>query len=262
MIYVLGAKGFVGSTVLRVLQQTDTCVPIDLDNYDEYVGTSCDVLVNLNGNSKKFLARENPPHEFDLSVRSVVRSLYDFSYSRYVYISSVDVYTDFSSSSATHEDAPISLADQSPYGFHKWLAERYVMKTAPSWLILRLGGMVGPHLAKGPLYDILNDIPLRVHPDSRYQYIHTATIGKIIAHLLAHKHKNDIFNLCANGALQLKTFAHMVQKDCRAEPHAPVEHYDISHQKISQILDVPDSLSEVTRFLTEEGIAHTPIQTA
>lgn len=258
MIYVLGARGFVGSTVLSVLQDYDDCTGIDLHNYDEYKNSECDIFVNINGNSKKFLAREKPADEFDMSVRSVVRSMYDFSFKKYVFISTVDVYTDFSTQEKTHEDTVIDTAAQSPYGFHKWLAEQYVKKNAPSWLIVRLGGMVGPHLAKGPLFDILNDIPLRVHLDSRYQYIHTAAVGKTITSLLEQNREKDIFNICGTGTLSLRTFSKMVGKDPEFPKDAHIEQYEINNSKIDETVGVPHTHDSVIRFLENAGIPYSP----
>ena len=38
--------------------------------------------------------------------------------------------------------------------------------------VLRLAGMVGPGLRKNPVYDILQGEPLRIHPESQYQFLH------------------------------------------------------------------------------------------
>ncbi len=255
MIFILGAKGFVGATVLAELSKFDECVGIDIDNYDEHIGEKCDVLINVNGNSKKFLAAEQPALEFDLSVRSVVRSIYDFPAKKYVYISTVDVYTDFSDEKSTAESVEIDNAKQSPYGFHKWLSEQYVKKVCDKWLITRLGGMVGSGLKKGPVYDLMNGEKLWVHPDSRYQYIPTKTVGEVIRHLLENNVENEIFNVCARGTVSLKEVAKMLNVDAEYNSSAEQQHYEINNEKLCKIFDVPETKNAVREYLIARGQA-------
>jgi len=251
VIYVLGAKGFVGAAVLEQLRQIDECAGIDVDNYDQFAGTPCDVLVNVNGNSKKFLAAEHPALEFDLSVRSVVRSIYDFPAGKYVYISTIDVYTDFSNREKTAETAAIDNAAQSPYGFHKWLAEQYVKKAAGKWLITRLGGMVGPGLRKGPVYDLMHDVPLRVNLDSRYQYIPTETVGAVIRQLLSDDVAGEIFNVVGTGTVSLRDVRDWLGRTGNENTGARKEHYEISNAKLRAVFPVPETADSVRNFISQ-----------
>ena len=79
MIYILGGNGFVGSAYARYCAAKG--LPhqvITRENFARFESTACDVLINANGNSRKFLADREPLHEFDLSVRSVAASLAAF----------------------------------------------------------------------------------------------------------------------------------------------------------------------------------------
>src|SRR5689334_25407031 len=119
MIFVLGGNGFVGSAFARACaEQGREFAVLTRANYDEYLVRSCSLLFNANGNSKKFLADEQPVVDFDLSVRSVRASLVDFRFDSYVFLSSCDVYPDCSGPQTTREDDGIDVARQSPYGFH------------------------------------------------------------------------------------------------------------------------------------------------
>lgn len=248
-IAVLGARGFVGSAVLQVLGARWECVGVDLDNYDEWRGRAWDVVVNANGNSKKYLAAQDPALEFDLSVRSVVRSIFDFPATRYVFISTVDVYTDFAEPGKTAEDVAIDTQRQSAYGFHKWLAEQYVKKHARGWLILRLGGMVGPGLRKGPIYDLLHDVPLRVHLDSRYQYIPTHTVGEVIAALLERGTEREVYNVCGTGTVSLREVRDWLGKSGNEDEGLERQHYEINNAKLRKIFPVPETVVSVKQFL-------------
>ena len=52
-------------------------------------GMHFDAIVNANGNSKKYLAEQDPQLDYEMSVESVSRSLADFRFETYVFISSV-----------------------------------------------------------------------------------------------------------------------------------------------------------------------------
>jgi len=253
MIFVLGAQGFVGAAVLAELQQLDTCCGVDVDNYAACKGQACDVLVNVNGNSKKFLADEDPAREFELSVLSVVRSLQDFPAKKYVYISTVDVYSAFANPADTAESVAIDPARQSRYGLHKWLAEQYVRAACAEWLILRLGGMVGPGMKKSPVFDLLHDVPLRVQLDSQFQYIHTHEVGRIIRELLQRGVTREIFNVCGNGVISLRAIGELLGKTGQEQPKVPRQFYEINNAKVRALMPVPATRDSVLRFLREEG---------
>ncbi|MBU4461359.1 MAG: NAD-dependent epimerase/dehydratase family protein, partial [Verrucomicrobia bacterium] len=62
---VLGAKGFVGSAIAaEAARRGWRVVAVDKEEYAAAVGTSCDLLVNANGNSRKYLAAQDPKLEF------------------------------------------------------------------------------------------------------------------------------------------------------------------------------------------------------
>ena len=79
MIYILGGEGFVGSAYARLLRELDEpFIVVTRANYGSLRGSACSVLINANGNSRKFLATRDPLRDFDASVRSVAASLEDF----------------------------------------------------------------------------------------------------------------------------------------------------------------------------------------
>ena len=110
----------------------------DRQTYNSYLGQEFDLIINANGNAKKYLANQNPHADFEASLRSVALSLNDFQCQKYIYISTVDVYEDTTSELTTLESAQINLMNLYTYGFHKRLAELVVMRKAKSWHIFRL----------------------------------------------------------------------------------------------------------------------------
>ncbi len=250
---VLGARGFVGSAVAaEAVRRGWELRPVDVDNYDAVVGASCDLLVNANGNSRKYLAAQDPNLEFDLSVRSVRRSLADFRAGLYVHLSTIDVYPDPSSPATTDEAMPIEPTRLSPYGFHKWLAERIVEHDAPRWLILRMGGFVGPRLWKNSIHDLLAGAPLRVHPDSEYQYLDTRELARIVFDLVERGIEGTVLNVCGDGVVSLREVTGWLGLSVpSAWLTLPRERYEASLARLAAIRPVPSTATAVRAFLEE-----------
>lgn len=254
MIFILGGNGFVGSAYARQLAAAGRDYEvITRQNYAQFVGRSCHTLINANGNSKKFLATQAPLDEFDASVRSVRASLVDFKFESYVYLSTVDVYPDCSPSAATHEDTPLDPSAQSAYGFHKYLAEQCVRHGARDWLILRLGGFVGPGMWKNPIHDILQGGPLWLDPASRLQFLHTDAAAQMALRLINAGCRRETFNFCGKGTVSLAEVMETVGIDVSVKPRSPRVHYEVDIHKLSARCDVPNTRQTVLRFVCERG---------
>jgi nucleoside-diphosphate-sugar epimerase len=254
VIFILGSKGFIGSAFCELCDERHISYRgIDIDNHDEFKGSSCDVLINADGNSKKYLAEEDPALEFKLSVSSVIHSLCDFKISKYIYLSSVSVYSDHTNPNNNHEESGIDISSQSNYGFHKYLAEQLVRKYCSNWLILRLGGMVGKQMTKGPVYDILNNIPLKVGPLSEFQFIDTAEVAKLGIRMLQENCTREIINICGRGTITLRKIqemtGHVKDNDC------PTEIWNVNTDKTHRRFGLLTTEEVVQKFISSFGIS-------
>ncbi len=253
-VIILGGRGFVGSAfVRRCREEGKSYLVAEVDNYRELQGESCDLLINADGNSKKYLARERPREDFQLSVESVLSSLLDFNYHRYVYISSVDVYSGHTQPEGSREDSAGEADQISHYGFHKHLGELLVKHYAPHWLIVRMGGVLGEGLKKNPVFDLLHNRPLRVDERSRYQYLLTDQVAEIVLRLARDGRDKEIFNLCGTGTVSLKEIRSWLKKPLRyAQKDVPRENYEINTEKISYLIDLPESRKVAREFIDEQ----------
>ena len=249
---ILGGKGFVGRAIAEEARHRDYAViVVDKDEYDAARGTTCDLLINANGNSKKFLARENPFLEFDLSVRSVMHSIQDFPTKRYVHLSTMDVYPDVSDPSLNHEGVTIDTHRQSPYGFHKYLAEQLVRHYTKNWLIFRMAGFVGQGLWKNSIYDLLNHVPLRVHPDSEYQYLNTRDLAHAVFDIVQKSLSREIFNITGQGVISLREISAQIPGH-HLDPSwdaLPKERYEMNVDKINCHVKIPETRDTVSAFI-------------
>lgn len=253
MILILGGKGFVGSAFARYCERRGLpYMVVDREEYLACVGRDCDVLINANGNSHKPLASRAPLEDFDASVRSVRASLVDFRFRKYVMISSCDVYPDCSSPRTTLESDPLDPAQQSPYGFHKYLAEQCVRHAAQDWLIFRCGGFIGPGLKKNAIYDVLHGGPLFLDPASELQYLHTDRAAEIVFQVLEAGATQEVFNLCGKGTVRIAEVAQLAPGPLSVRSGSPCARYEISLEKISALVELPETRPSVLEFVRSE----------
>ena len=253
---LIGARGFVGQAMAAEAISRGWVVQLaNRENYGEYVGRDFDVVINANGNAKRFLANRDPWSDFMASAESVYRSCLDFRCRHYTYISTVDVYNDPADRASTRESSGIDPLRLAPYAFHKWLAERFVMRRPGQWQVIRLAQMVGPGLRKGPVLDLLHGKPLRIHDDSRLHFMRTSQVARAACDLIARGAPNEIFNVCGQGGVAFGWVRELLEP-LAAAPAPPVDDverqcYDIDTSKTDASIGLPESESELRAFAAE-----------
>ena len=257
-ITLIGANGFVGTGLkLFLAAQPDVhLLSVTRDNYDSAKGTRADITIDTSGNSKKFLSDREPKTDLDLTVAHRLRTLLDFPADLHIHISSVDVYSNLTSPETTRESTPADLLSVSNYGLHKLLAEQIVQHYAGNWLILRLAGMVGPSLRKNPVFDILNDQPLRIHPDSEYQFMHTSEVARILWNLIQSSAQKEIFNLCGDGLVSPRKIAALAAKPLNLTllpADVSPRIVNVSIDKIKRFSRMPSTIETMTNFLRQSA---------
>jgi len=254
-VTVIGARGFVGSAFVRHLTSLGMDpVQVTRETYASLVGLKSDVVIDAAANSRKFLAESRPFEDFDVSVSHRVRTLRDFPAELHVHVSSVDVYSDLTSPTTTGEHSAVDVCKTSHYGFHKWLAEEIVRHYARRWLIVRLAGMVGPGLRKNPVYDILHGQPLRIHPDSQYQFMRTADVSGLVWLLVGKGVTGEVFNICGEGLVSPRQIAlesghemNLSELSASEEPRI----VNVNIEKIKRVVSVAESRVAIEKILSE-----------
>jgi len=257
-VILIGANGFVGSAFSRLLSSISyvELVKVTRENYDSVLNTKGDLVIDASCNSRKFFAEEQPVSEFNTSVHHRLKTLFDFHSPFHLHISSVDVYSGIESVETSCENSFIDLSRISHYGMHKFMAEQLVQHYAKKWMILRFAGMVGPGLRKNPVFDILNNQPLRIHPKSQYQFMHTDDMAKMSWDLI-QSDECGIYNIAGSGLISPQEIADMANKpidlksiDDRIKPRI----LNINLEKISKRFDMPDTKVTIKKFMEEQNI--------
>lgn len=212
-IGIIGANGFLGRSLASNFKEFDV-IGITKDNYNSLINHKFDILINANGNSKKYWANEHPTEDFILSTHSVYKSLFEFEYETYIYISSLDVYKN------------------NVYGFNKKLSENIIKKFAKKYIILRCASIVGDNMKKGVLYDILSNNKQFLTPDSKLQFIPCNEIYYIIDTLLRLNIYNRIFNVCGIGNVSVKELGEILKRDITYNHKLEKQYFNYSPFKL------------------------------
>jgi nucleoside-diphosphate-sugar epimerase len=250
---VIGAAGFVGAAFVRHVRAAGyPVVEVTRERYPEVACQRYDVVVDAAASSSKVLAENEPFADFERTVAHRMRTLADFPAGLHVHVSSVDVYDDLASPETTVETVVPTPSRQSHYGFHKYLAEQCVVHFAPRWLIVRLAGMVGPGLRKNPVFDILHDAPLRIHPDSAYQFLATDDAARLTWRLVEQGLTHDVYNVCGRGLISPRRIAELADRrlDLSAlSSGSRPRIVNVSTARLERLADVPDTHETIERFL-------------
>lgn len=256
MIFIIGGEGYVGSAYPRLFKRLglDHEV-ITRANYADFVGRSCDVLINANGNSKKFMADRDPKWEFDASVRTVLHSLEDIRSDCYIHLSTGDVYPETHAPEVSLESQDIDSRRQSRYGLHKHMAEHLVRSLHPRWIVMRMGGFVGPGMLKNAVFDMLNAQPVWLTPDSKLQFIGTDTAARLVWRLHQNGVSQEVVNLGARGVVRIGDLHARLRSTSPFAEQARQVRFEISTDKLARLTEenLPSSADEVEAFFQAGG---------
>lgn len=231
---IIGSDGMIGSDLVRYLSKDFQVVSINKKNYNSNIGKIFDIVINANGNSRRFWANQNPVDDFSASTFSVVQSVFDFPCKLYIYISSSDVYENHTEPTYTKENIEINSAHLQPYGLHKFLSELIVKKYKEKFLILRLSMMLGTNLKKGPFYDRIHNKPLFITLNTKLQLITTQAVSEIIKILLENKITNETINIGGIDTFPFTKIHKYFDKETKISPMAEKQIYQMNIEKVKQ----------------------------
>jgi len=255
MIFIVGGKGLTGSALVRYAENNNLDYQIiQKENKEEFFGESCDTLIFANGNAVKFKANEDPFFDFEASVSSVAEYVHKIKYKKFALLSTVDVYDKKNSEEFTTENQVIDQIKLEPYGFNKYLAEKYVMDCCPNYIIFRLGGLVGKGLKKNPVYYFIKkDTKVTVSPFSKMNFINTDFVAKIIFKILNLNMKNEIFNVASKNSMIIEKIKEIINYESKFSKDAEhnFQNYIINTNKIQKILNIPTTEESIKEYFLQ-----------
>jgi dTDP-4-dehydrorhamnose reductase len=238
LVGVIGGNGVLG----QVLVEYFDAVPITRDpqgSYNWVPGLKdvrdphYDLLINANGSSNKWFARTNQLLDWEANVTSVYRSLMDFKYTNYTYISSIDA--------SSHLKGSV-------YSFHKKTAEQLVMKYACNYNILRCGALLGGQ-KKGAFYDMANDKVMRISRDSTLTYISTREVAFVTMMCIIENYRNRTMVVTGRYNTGMRYLERVMGKTPRYVDNAPTQSY---YEDTSELEYLFPNLKTSDEYVDEE----------
>lgn len=249
-VAIIGANGMLGSDLALHLKSSFSVTGITKENYASYSNKEFDIVINANGNSKRFWANKNILEDFTLSTVSVYRSIFDFPTKQYIYISSSDVYQNHHSPRYTKENSEIKPEQLSSYGLHKYLSEQIVKKHVPKFLILRSSMILGQGLKKGPIFDILHEKELFISKDSCVQMITTKAVAALLQALIDRNISGKILNMGGKGAVSTKKMENITHKKLLFSVDTEKQNYEMNISQLDDFYSLKKSEEYLSEFLS------------
>ncbi len=147
---LIGFSGFVGSTLLK---QAHFSALFRSTNIHEIENREFDVVVCAGAPAQKWIANRDPADDRK-KIESLINHLRAIKCKTFILISTVDV---FKEPIGVDESTLVDESGLHAYGLHRRLLEKFVEQYFPSYLIVRLPGLVGPGLRKNVIFDFLNN---------------------------------------------------------------------------------------------------------
>ena len=146
---LIGFSGFVGGTLLK---QAHFSALYRSTNIDQIKDHEFNVVVCAGAPAQKWIANRDPTDD-RRKIDALINHLRTIKCKTFILISTVDV---FKEPFGVDEFTTIDDSGLHAYGHHRRLLEKFVEQHFPSYLIVRLPGLVGPGLRKNVIFDLLN----------------------------------------------------------------------------------------------------------
>jgi dTDP-4-dehydrorhamnose reductase len=228
-IGILGANGFLGTSVYKVLMNYYDVIPIIRENYLQYIDEFFDIFINMAGNNKNYWANQYPYKDFKASTSLVYESLFDFKSNQYIFMSSIAVYD-----------------TNSHYGFNKLLSEEIIKRYSDNYLILRSCATTDKDMQIGIVNDILKNTPLFISGDSKIQFITRDAVSTIIKDLIQVGIRNKTFNLGGEGTVKISDIENLINRPISYQASTTTRHYEMDVSELKNIVSLKTSYDYIT----------------
>jgi hypothetical protein len=136
-------------------------------NINDLTAQSFDEIWCAGIQAVKWWANKNPKEDWQ-GIKSLLEVLSTVRTSRFVFISTVDVFGD---PIGSDESTAVELSGLHPYGRHRFEAEKRIQDLFDNNIIVRLPGLFGNGLKKNVIYDFLHDNQVEmIHCDAEFQF--------------------------------------------------------------------------------------------
>jgi len=249
---VIGSSGLLGKEISGILKKNGIKIlEVNSHSFRDvcHKKITCNYLINANGNSYRFKANQDPSWDYYKSVDSIEKSLNIIS-SKYVFFSTIEIYSDRSSYSKTNESSEINVKSLDFYAFHKYLAELLLLKRHQNPIIIRLAPVISASNTKGPFFDLKNGT-LFMQTESKLCGISLTAIQSLILQIVSGLELKGIYNLCNPGSVRVKDLIkkYKLHINCIKEDNLILDQ-KINTKKIEEIMKLNTLDTELQYFFS------------
>lgn len=158
MKYLVGYTGFVGSNIAL---STEFDGLFNSKNINEAFRKKPDLLVYSGIPAQKFIANSNQEKDLEI-INNAIENIRKINPKEIILISTIDIYKE---PVDVNEDTVIDTVGLEPYGYDRYMLEKWVMENFEDYLIVRLPGLYGENLKKNFIYDLINVVPQMLSND-------------------------------------------------------------------------------------------------
>lgn len=240
IIYILGGNGLLGKRISDNLKRikTNRVIKVTKNNYNNYKNKKCDIFINANGNSSKFIGNKYPVKDFKKSVNTTYNSLFDFKFNKYIFLSSIDVYSESKALYQKKENSKIDIENINHYGFNKFISENIVKHYAKSFIILRIGNVIDARLKKNHIFDMISNKKVFVNQNSKTSLISGEEIAIIVNKLIKKKTFNQTYNLCGKNIISYKDIDKYLKLNSNFDIFKPKQIFGANVDKLQNKLKI------------------------
>ena len=202
-VFIFGGDGLLGKRIKETFIKKNNLkiYSITKDNYKKFKNKKCNIFINANGNSSRYIGNTNPIRDFKESIKTTYESVFDYKFDNYIFLSSIDVYEEKYSPSFKKENSNIDISQISNYGFNKLISENIVKHYAKNHIILRLGPVLDTRIKKNHVYDMINCNKVHVNEYTRTCFVSGKIVAEVLYLLIKKRKFNVTYNLCGKNLI-------------------------------------------------------------
>lgn len=118
-----------------------------------------------------------------------------------------------------------------------------------------MGGFVGPGLKKNAIFDMLNDDPVWLSPQSDLQFISTDTAARLMWEVYTSDVRGETINLGARGTANIGQLHARIGSKSEFKSDAGEVRFEINIDKLNDLIssELPTTNTEIEQFFTALG---------
>ena len=185
-IAVIGANGFIGRNLVKVLKKKHELTKITRKTKFSNLKTNFDIIIHTANSSKKYEASKNQKKDFNNSVRLTRKIVEFFKNNKIILISTISVNN-----------------EKNIYSKNRKLCENIVLKQNKKNIIFRLSVLLNYKLKRGILYDLIKGNQIYIDKNT---YINPLTIEEVSQYIMSNlKSQKKIHEVGSYNKIKLNT---------------------------------------------------------